>query len=650
RLLDQQPRWLRISSPCHSAVHWAHPGPSWESVRADDKKWVDIEEHSRNADEVSWAGYCTCCKRPLSLTLTSPSPAAKRRREEAPASSGKFAYVVCIWGFNPEYVLGAMVLAHSLKRTGTKHDMVLLHTSDVPVKAIGLLERCGWKPREVEYVEAVGALYGNHCREGRFADVFTKLRVFGLFEYEKVLLMDADLLVCSNIDELFELPAPAAMGRGPWSGYRHGQRMNGSYFFGGTRPGPYGWNQSSGINAGVMLLQPCPETLSECLAEVADERHPEHIQGNGPEQDYLSRYFAGTWRHISVAYNFQLHQMYYVLSPECVTSADRAEFLGCPEKVKVFHYSSEPKPWARLLDAYYASFSEEEWLLEVLSKFSGYRAWVMKDAVAVEREADRSGIVVGEDGKLHHSIGWEKVVKEAPSKAEEAAPPNGEKEEEVWRRRLGEEILVPESAVAGAEKVARRSLQLWEEAYHSLTAELGDPQLVQTLLQTPKKESQKSNEQWRWSSGWWVAEGTKKRLSCSCTWLEAGPQVLLTWGSEVLLSSSSEGLFVATLLPGGAEVVSFAAEDVERAKAWASDLAEGLPVALALAAADTAEVPALKALAEALHARGQFSLEAGLGCPSEMPSGCRVACAAGKSRQTWQDTNAGWDYASASMK
>ena len=36
----------------------------------------------------------------------------------------------------------------------------------------------------------------------------------------------------------------------------------------------------------------------------------------------------------------------------------------------------------------------------------------------------------GEDGKLHHSIGWEKVVKEAPSKAEEAAPPNGEKEEE----------------------------------------------------------------------------------------------------------------------------------------------------------------------------------------------------------------------------
>ncbi len=36
------------------------------------------------------------------------------------------------------------------------------------------------------------------------------------------------LEVCSNIDDLFELPAPAAMGRGPWSGYVHGERMNGA--------------------------------------------------------------------------------------------------------------------------------------------------------------------------------------------------------------------------------------------------------------------------------------------------------------------------------------------------------------------------------------------------------------------------------------
>ncbi len=30
-----------------------------------------------------------------------------------------------------------------------------------------------------------------------------------------------------------------------------------------------------------------------------------------------------------------------------------------PEKVKIFHYSSDPKPWARFLDPSYATFSEE---------------------------------------------------------------------------------------------------------------------------------------------------------------------------------------------------------------------------------------------------------------------------------------------------
>ncbi|CAE7945106.1 unnamed protein product [Symbiodinium necroappetens] len=59
-----------------------------------------------------------------------------------------FAYVVCLWGRNAEYVLGAMVLAHSLKRSGTRHDLVALHTDDVPKEAVELLQKAGWHPRQ----------------------------------------------------------------------------------------------------------------------------------------------------------------------------------------------------------------------------------------------------------------------------------------------------------------------------------------------------------------------------------------------------------------------------------------------------------------------------------------------------------------------
>ena len=60
----------------------------------------------------------------------------------------RFAYVVCLWGTNPEHVLGAMVLGHSLRKTETPNDLVLLHTGDVPKEAVALLKRSGWQPKE----------------------------------------------------------------------------------------------------------------------------------------------------------------------------------------------------------------------------------------------------------------------------------------------------------------------------------------------------------------------------------------------------------------------------------------------------------------------------------------------------------------------
>lgn len=346
----------------------------------------------------AWEGHCAVCKRPLILETWEP---VKKRRSDG----GRCAYVVAVWGQNPEYLLGAMVLGHSLRRTGTQHTLLAIHTKDVPAAGVALLERAGWRPYEVDYVEACETLFQDYTLKGRFANVFTKLRVLGLVEFDKVLMLDADLLVCQNIDNLFELEPPAALARGVLVGSAHGERIDGRYFFAGRRPTDLtSWGQCGGINAGVMLLQPDYRTLEQCLAEVADLKHPEHIQGRGPEQDYLSRYFAGEWRHISVEYNFQLHQMYFALEPLKQEWTDRRAFIGHPELVKVFHYSSEPKPWARLLDPSFAGISEEDWLYEILSKFSGYRAWVLKDPAAVESDVDHTGVALGPDGHLYRVV------------------------------------------------------------------------------------------------------------------------------------------------------------------------------------------------------------------------------------------------------
>ena len=71
--------------------------------------------------------------------------------------------------------------------------------------------------------------------------------------------------------------------------------------------------KTAGINAGVVLLEPSTAIYDTALRGISAPLHPEHIPGSGPEQDYLSRFYAPWWIHIDVSYNFQLHHVFYNL-------------------------------------------------------------------------------------------------------------------------------------------------------------------------------------------------------------------------------------------------------------------------------------------------------------------------------------------------
>jgi len=71
-------------------------------------------------------------------------------------------------------------------------------------------------------------------------------------------------------DDLFDLPAPAALWRGQ-GGIDHGSRIDGRCFFAGEldeQDPTYHWGQSGGVNAGVMLLAPDAELYERVLREV----------------------------------------------------------------------------------------------------------------------------------------------------------------------------------------------------------------------------------------------------------------------------------------------------------------------------------------------------------------------------------------------
>ena len=269
-------------------------------------------------------------------------------------AKGRFAYVINLWGSSAAYVLGALVLGYSIGRTGSRHARVCLHTEDVPQHFLALLAKV-WECRLVEHVKSTPTL---SVGEPRFEKVFTKLRGMSLTDFEKILVLDIDMLVRSNVDELFELTPPAAMKRGMNNGkwpYKHGDTIDARCFFQGKDSDGSGWSWGvgGGINAGTMLWQPDTTVLKMMLEELCEDNHPSHICGAGPEQDYLSRYWADApWSHIGVEYNFQLHQMFFAIHPDVAERAERVALLQTPEKIKIVHYSGsdKAKPWARVLE------------------------------------------------------------------------------------------------------------------------------------------------------------------------------------------------------------------------------------------------------------------------------------------------------------
>jgi len=508
----------------------------------------------------------------------------------------------------------------------------------------------------------------------------------GLTEYDKVVLLDIDTLVLENIDDLFALPAPAAMARGPRHCYKHGDPIDGRYFFGGASY-MRSWGQRSGINAGVMLMEPNEKELQQMIEEVLDTQHPSHIKGNGPEQDYLSRYWAESWTHIGVEYNFQLHQLFYVLHPDYVHIAERVRFLGDNPGagIRLVHYSGPLKPWSRFIEPHWAMDSgpdgDVQFLKATLESFNGYWLWCLRDRATWDQTDAKDGLVLDSQGRLRRvdwkayyansscnqqqalgdqwtcsecgTANWNSL--ERCRQCEAAAPKNGNSSYP-----LGQVEEIPEAAIRGAEQLVEKSLVQWRQVYEALSAELGCSSLVgpaslagqlQATCAPPfSEEHGPGNEDdgisaagWQKRNGWWTDFPLLKRVSVfaaalpdmNLTLSVNSSSVLDLWGEAargvhaVAVASDGGGLEIEALGPGS------------DATAWAESLPDGAFVLLAMV--DAPEQTATAVLAGLAAA--------GCGTPQEPPpASCRVSAAVGqKGTGRWEATMAAADFALATL-
>jgi alpha-N-acetylglucosamine transferase len=96
-----------------------------------------------------------------------------------------------------------LTLAHSLKKSGTKYPLYALYTDTFPKEGHAALDIRGIPKLKVDYL--VPSMSKDFSNDPRFYDCWSKLTPFNLTQFDRVVQLDADMLVLKNMDELMNL-------------------------------------------------------------------------------------------------------------------------------------------------------------------------------------------------------------------------------------------------------------------------------------------------------------------------------------------------------------------------------------------------------------------------------------------------------------
>ncbi|OAO91933.1 GolS10 [Arabidopsis thaliana] len=119
-------------------------------------------------------------------------------------NDGKRAYVTFLAG-NQDYWMGVVGLAKGLRKVKAAYPLVVAMLPDIPKEHRQILVAQGCIIREIEPVYPPENQAGYAM--AYYVINYSKLRIWEFVEYEKMIYLDGDIQVFSNIDHLFDTPS-----------------------------------------------------------------------------------------------------------------------------------------------------------------------------------------------------------------------------------------------------------------------------------------------------------------------------------------------------------------------------------------------------------------------------------------------------------
>lgn len=258
-----------------------------------------------------------------------PKPQAMRQ----PDGRSRYAFVTFLM-LNDSYLPGVLLLAHGLRRQKTQADLICMVTEEISRPARQALAQL------YDAVIDVEKIFVPHSRVGKrpyLPYVFTRLHALRLgtdgdlgHSYDKIALLDADLLPLRHYDHLFTLPAPAGtINERKTNVMEWGEDGNFIIPDSVAQDGTWHWHQlyadcphgqpipreitdrvasdpsNMGVISSLLVLEP---SLAEFNAILADIQTPtvQPLVGNAfdwPEMQYLTLRYSGQWTNVDLRFH-----------------------------------------------------------------------------------------------------------------------------------------------------------------------------------------------------------------------------------------------------------------------------------------------------------------------------------------------------------
>ena len=188
------------------------------------------------------------------------------------------AIVTILTAIDEDYINLVLVLGHSINLydavTCDIDRIVMIHDDAVfTPKTRSQLKLAGWSLMIVPQIAPPDAVNKLTVRYERYLKCFSKLHAFNMTQYETVLLLDADTILCGNVMELFIQYATRMRTIGVHLAWARDSRDKS--------------NPNSSFNAGVMLIRPS-NVLTHHLIENLNRITFEYAFS---EQGYLTAMF-----------------------------------------------------------------------------------------------------------------------------------------------------------------------------------------------------------------------------------------------------------------------------------------------------------------------------------------------------------------------